>query len=121
LNHQQYFGQKGETIAVHYLENMGYTVVLQNYRAETGEIDIIARDGDTLVFVEVKARNSVRFGSAKAAVDRRKQEKLTRTAWHYLKATNQGQVRARFDVVAITMTSGHPHVELVRNAFSPAF
>ena len=68
LNKPQLFGQKAEGMAVRFLKKCGYKIVARNHRTRSGEIDIIARDGDTLVFVEVKARTTNRFGSAKAAV-----------------------------------------------------
>jgi putative endonuclease len=82
-----------------------------------GEIDIIAREGDYLVFVEVKARRSIRFGHPKTAVTRHKRGQISRAALWYLKETDQMQVRARFDVVAITEREGRLVFEIIRNAF----
>ncbi|WP_231714370.1 YraN family protein [Desulfonema ishimotonii] len=117
MNRQQHFGREGESLAARYLEQNGYQILVMNYRAPTGEIDIIAREGNTLAFVEVKARRSGRFGSPKHAVDRRKQRKISMTALHYLKETGQHNVRARFDVISILSATALPRIELIRNAF----
>jgi putative endonuclease len=122
LNPRQRFGQKAEDLAVRHLKRQGYRIVARNYRTKAGEIDIIAREGRTLVFIEVKGRQSLRYGSAKAAVTARKQHQVAKVALWYLKATDQMGVKARFDVVAVTRTGGAAAVEIVRNAFqlSPA-
>jgi putative endonuclease len=86
-----------------------------------GEIDIIARDRDTLVFVEVKARTSGRYGNPKSAVTPRKQRKISMVALHYLKSTAQSRVKARFDVVAIHSGGTAPQIELIKNAFELAY
>ena len=76
VNKRQKFGKAGESIAARQLIKEGYRILEQNYRTAAGEIDIIARDGDTLVFIEVKARTSNRYGSAKHAVTFKKQKKI---------------------------------------------
>ena len=94
-------------------------VLASRSRTRFGELDIVCRDGATVVFVEVKARRSSRFGGAKAAVGARKQRQIARVALWYLKATDQMGARARFDVVAIDgpglETDG---IEIIANAFS---
>lgn len=80
-----------------------------------GEIDIIARQGKSIVFVEVKARKTDRFGSPKESITRDKQIKLTRTALYYLKETGQSDTSARFDLVVITGDNNTP--KLIKNAF----
>jgi putative endonuclease len=117
LNSRQQFGKKAEDLAVRHLKRQGYKILARNYRTRAGEIDIIARDGHTLVFIEVKGRQSVRFGSAKAAVTRPKQRQVAKVALWYLKETDQMGVKARFDVVAVTRQAGEIAVEIVRNAF----
>jgi len=116
---RQTFGHRAEDLAARFLRRRGYRILERNYRNPLGEIDIIARDGKTLVFVEVKARRSSRFGGAKAAVGARKQRQIARVALWYLKATDQLGARARFDVVAIDgpglETDG---IEIIANAFS---
>jgi putative endonuclease len=117
LTRFQRFGQTAENQAARHLKRQGYRIVIRNYRTPVGEIDIIAQQGNSLVFVEVKARRSDRFGNPKMAVTRRKQGQISRAALWYLKETGQMQVPARFDVVAITEREGRPVFEIVRNAF----
>ncbi len=121
LNKRQRFGQESESIAARYLKKKGYKILEQNYRNKLGEIDIIARDKGTLVFVEVKARKSSRFGSPKWAVTSKKQRKISMVALYYLKATNQSRIKARFDVVAISSSKTNPRIEIIKNAFELAF
>jgi putative endonuclease len=113
----QEFGRTSEIYAAEHLTRQGYRILERNYRTRMGEIDIIARHGDTLVFVEVKARKSHEFGPSKYAVTSRKQQRLARTAQYYLKSTRQLNRKARFDVVAIDFEDGPPHIELIQNAF----
>lgn len=122
-NPQQQFGKESEIIAARYLKKLGYRILEKNYRTGLGEIDIIARDKKTLVFVEVKARRSYRFGNPKAAVTPQKQRKISMVALSYLKATGQERARARFDVVAVTAHAGEeePVVEIIKNAFELAY
>ena len=118
---RQKFGQQGESLAIWYLKQNGYKILEQNYRTKLGEIDIIAKDKKTLVFVEVKIRKSVRYGSPKWAVTPNKQRKISMVALSYLKATKQSGTRARFDVVAITSNQDEPQIEIVKNAFELAY
>ncbi len=117
LNKSQQFGQKAETMAARFLKRRGYKIIERNYRTRSGEIDIIARDGDTLVFVEVKARTSSRYGSAKAAVTSHKQRQISKVALGYLQRTDQSHVKARFDVVTVTGREGGHDIDLIPNAF----
>jgi putative endonuclease len=121
LNRKQKTGKKGESIAARLLRKKGYQILEQNYRTRLGEIDIIARDRNTLVFVEVKARSSNRFGHPKSAITPQKQRKISMVALHYLKITNQMRSKARFDVIAISSTHTSQKVELIRNAFDLAY
>ncbi len=122
LNLSQRFGQKAEDLAARHLKRRGYKILTRNYRTRAGEIDIIAREGKSLVFIEVKGRQSTRYGSAKAAVTPRKQRQVAKVALWYLKETDQLGVKARFDVVAVTRKGQDVAIEIVRNAFqlSPA-
>ncbi len=117
----QRFGQSGESLAARCLKKAGYKIIERNHRNRLGEIDIIARDGTTLVFVEVKARRSERFGGPKHAVTREKQMHLSRAALLYLKETDQFGQPARFDVVALKTSGGGAEVEIVKNAFELAY
>jgi len=117
LNRRQQFGEAAEALAARLLKKRGYKIIETNYRTPLGEIDIIARDGDTLVFVEVKARQTGQFGTPKWAVTPRKQRKISMVALYYLKTTGQSQSKARFDVVSIRSAPQRPEVEIIRNAF----
>lgn len=121
LNQRQIFGEKGESIAVRYLKKKGYKILEKNYRTKLGEIDIIAKDKDTIVFVEVKSRRSWQFGSPKGAVTPAKQRKISKVALYYLKTNDRSNARARFDVVTITATRDKSKIEIVKNAFELAY
>ena len=121
LNRQQQFGKKSESIAIKYLKKKGYKILEQNYSNKLGEIDIIAQDKKTLVFVEVKARRSANFGHPKWAITSKKKRKISMVALHYLKSTRQSGIKARFDVVAMTSTNDKPEIELIKNAFELAY
>ena len=115
-------GQSGEKMAVKYLRKKGYRILEQNYRNRLGEIDIIARQRKTIVFVEVKTRRDTRFGDPKWSVTPKKQQRISMVALQYLKERDMNGLPARFDVVSIV----HPHggkgtIELVRNAFELAY
>ncbi|MBU1163049.1 MAG: YraN family protein [Proteobacteria bacterium] len=121
LNRQQNFGKKNESIAANHLKKNGYKILEQNYRTKLGEIDIIAKDKNTIVFVEVKARSSNRFGNPKWAVTPMKQRKISMVALLYIKSTKQSNVKARFDVVAISSAKDKPSIEIIKNAFELAY
>lgn len=114
-------GKQGEDIAAAYLEKAGYSIAEKNYRCIFGEVDIIARDGDTLVFVEVKSRKSSTFGEPQEAVGLEKQKKLSRISLHYLQQKRLEFCKARFDVMAIRMLPDGARIDLIRNAFDLIF
>ncbi len=118
---RRHTGDRGESLAVKALKKSGYKIIEQNYRSKLGEIDIIAKEEGVLVFVEVKARRTDRFGGPKLAVTPRKQRKISMVALEYLKRTEQIGHKARFDVVAIRLLSGQPDVEIIKNAFELAY
>lgn len=120
-NKRQQFGKKSETLAAWYLKKNGYKIIEQNFRTELGEIDIIAKEKKTIVFVEVKSRQSIRYGDPKWAVTLKKQRKISMVALQYLKSIRQLDARARFDVVAITSNRDEPQIEIVKNAFELAY
>ena len=95
------FGGEGERVAEDYLTDKGYRVIERSYRCKIGQIDLVMRDGDTIVFVEVKNRSSSVFGRPEEAVDGRKQRKLMRLAEAFLLYRRITDVPVRFDVVAI--------------------
>jgi putative endonuclease len=113
---RQSLGRRGEDLACRFLEEKGYHIIARNYRTRTGEVDIIARDGAALVFVEVKTRGSKRFGHPFEAVTFRKRQQLTRVALEYISRNAHYDQEARFDVVGI-ITEGGDKIELIRNAF----
>ena len=121
LNRYQQFGKRSEQLAAEFLMRMGYRILETNYRSTVGEIDIIAMEKGIIVFIEVKARSSSRFGSAKAAVTRAKQRKISMAALDYLKRNGQVHASARFDVVAIDTAGGKTDIEVVKNAFTLAY
>lgn len=110
-------GKKGEELALAQLKEMKYKILEKNYKCPLGEMDIIAREKDTLVFVEVKTRTTKDFGGPAAAVDARKQRQLSKVALHYLNQKKLNNVPARFDVVAVELFTFPPHIEVIRNAF----
>lgn len=112
-------GQRGEAAAARYLKRRGYKIVARSDRLEPGELDLVAVDGRTIVFVEVKTRQSGETGHPSEAVDAAKQRRLTRLAVTYLKCHRLLDYPARFDVVAITWPDGQgrPTIEHFPNAF----
>ena len=120
-NKRQQFGKRSENLAVWYLKKIGYKIIEQNYRTPLGEIDIIAKEKKTIVFVEVKSRQSIRYGNPKWAVTPKKQRKISMVALQYLKSIRQTDAKARFDVVAITSNRDEPQIEIVKNAFELAY
>ncbi len=125
----QQFGEKSESVAVNCLKKQGYRIIELNYRNKLGEIDIIAKQGETLVFIEVKARKSSRFGRPELAVTPKKQRKISMVALYYLKSTKQSNAKARFDVVAINSANSansakakeRPSIKIIKNAFELAY
>ncbi|MBN1381932.1 MAG: YraN family protein [Deltaproteobacteria bacterium] len=113
-------GKQGEDIAAAYLKKAGYRIIERNYRCIFGEMDIVARDGNTTVFVEVKSRRSDRFGEPQASVGPAKQKKLSMISMHYLKNKDLLDRNARFDVVAVKLTPDGHEVKLIPNAFELA-
>jgi putative endonuclease len=111
-------GERGERAAARHLKRHGLRVLVRGYRTEQGEIDLIAREGDTLVFVEVKAR---RHGVPAEAVTPEKQRRLTNVALQFMRRYEVLEVRSRFDVVAIVWPDDEtpPQIEHFRNAFEP--
>jgi putative endonuclease len=110
-------GQEGENIAFSYLRQRGYHVMDRNYRCPCGEIDLIAKDGETLVFVEVKTRHSTIFGQPEEAVDFKKRKKMSAVALWYIEEKKINNYYARFDVVSILLSKDPPEIQLFRDAF----
>lgn len=110
-------GNYGEQLAVEYLLSKGYSIAERNYSCKLGEIDIIARQGEYIVFVEVKYRADSRYGFPLEAVTPTKQRKLKNTAKLYLVHTNQYGTAVRFDIVDICDNKGEPTITHIENAF----
>ena len=116
---RQSLGKAGEDLACAELARLGYAVLARRYRTRFGEIDIVARDGDAVVFIEVKARATDQFGGAAAAVTAWKQRRIGEMAVHFLARHQELQNRpCRFDVIAVDFTGASARVELYRGAFS---
>ena len=118
LDSRRALGQLGEDIAVHHLQRLGYIILQRNYRCSQGEVDIIARDQDRLVFVEVRARRGSAFGTPKESVTARKQARLETVARNYLQEHGYSDIDWGIDVVAVQFTPRGTlqHIELIRNA-----
>ncbi|MBU0951254.1 MAG: YraN family protein [Elusimicrobia bacterium] len=112
-NYKQIIGRQGEDEAALYLKENGYRIIERNFKTRFGEIDIIAFDKYDVVFIEVKKRADASYGLAQSAVDFRKQRKLAKMAFYYIKLKRFNDKNFRFDVLAITDNN----VELIRNAF----
>jgi putative endonuclease len=110
-------GRKGEEIAFRFLKKKGYRIIEKNYVCKMGEMDIIAKEKDTLAFIEVKTRTSTTFGPPQLAVNRKKQMQLSKVALYFLKEKRIEDVKARFDVVAILLGPKGEEIELIRDAF----
>jgi putative endonuclease len=110
-------GKTGEDLACRELERRGYAIIARRHRGRRGELDIIARDGPTLVFVEVKARDGRSFGEPAEAVTARKRRRIVELAVDYVMRHHLAHTPCRFDVVSIHVETGEPAVEVFQNAF----
>lgn len=111
-------GRRGEELAAKYLQKSGYKILELNYRGRLGEIDLVAEDGDCLIFVEVKTRSSLAFGHPFESINSRKQRQMIRVAREYLAEHGAEERVCRFDAVSV-LHSGEqaPQLELIKNAF----
>lgn len=116
---RQQLGRAGEEVALQYLHRQGYRILERNFRCRFGEIDLIACDGRTLAFIEVKTRRSQTFGAPALAITKEKQRRLIKTSQFYLSQKGRAQAICRFDVVTIQLETGEPRVEVIKNAFQP--
>lgn len=120
MENKQQLGPWGEEIAARCLQMKGFEIVERNFRCRYGEIDIVAKNAEFLVFAEVKLRKSARFGAAREFVDRRKQERLRATAAMWLEE-HEALLQPRFDVIEIYAPDGmrtrHPEVRQIEDAF----
>ena len=114
---RQALGKTGEDLACDELVRRGYAIVARRYRRRGGELDIIARDGPTLVFIEVKARDTRMFGDGVDAVTAVKRRRIVHLALEYVMQHHLTNSPCRFDVVSIHFETGRPVVEVYQNAF----
>jgi putative endonuclease len=114
-------GRIGEDAAATFLERRGYRIVARNWRCRSGELDIVAEQGDALVFVEVRTRRPTgTFGTAKESVDYRKQRQVREVAQVYLGQTKRYEAKLRFDVIAVELSAeaeADPAIEHIEHAF----
>lgn len=114
-------GKLGETLALKKIKRLGYKKIIRNYRCPLGEVDLIARDKDTLVFIEIKTRKGRSTDYAKEAVNERKKRQISKVALAYMKSNDCPDAKARFDVVAVCIGRGKPEIEVIKNAFELAY
>jgi putative endonuclease len=114
-------GQRGENVAAKFLRNSGYKILIRNFRCSTGEIDIVARDGKTIVFVEVKTRQNDE-PTPEEQVNDPKRHQITKAAKYYMSRYGVPPPPARFDVVAIVWPTGRePQIRHTPDAFESTF
>ncbi len=119
LNNKRDFGNKFESFAREKIEQAGCRIIATNYACKLGEIDIIAKDKEHIIFVEVRYRKTAAYGGAIASVDYKKQQKIIKSASLYLqqnKLTNKAM--CRFDVFAVTGQTNNLHFEWIKDAFN---
>jgi putative endonuclease len=110
-------GEYGESLAQAYLKEQGFRILATNYRFHHGELDIVAEEGEILVFCEVKTRSNAEFGPPECAISEQKQRQLRRLALAYLTVQHINDRPCRFDVVAIRIDRGTPEINHIRDAF----
>jgi putative endonuclease len=110
-------GKQGEDHAVRYLQDNGYEIVARNYRHQHAEIDLVAKKGKLLIFVEVKTRTNVAYGNPEEFVSYTKAKLVMRAAEHYVFA-HDWLFDLRFDIVAITLKNNEVHIKHIEDAFS---
>jgi putative endonuclease len=113
-------GERGEKWAARHLRRHGYKILVRRFRSRAGEIDIVCRDGEWLVFVEVKTRVSEELGAPSEAVDVKKQRHMCKVALDYLRLLGYPEIKFRFDIVEVVLPKGvrrPENVRLIRNAF----
>ena len=116
-DYRKHLGAQGEDAAAKHLIKQGCTILERNYRIRSGEVDIIAKEADTLVFVEVKTRRSGRFGTPAEAVNEKKRRRICAAALQYVSENAAGDMPARFDVVEVYAGNGGFRVRHITDAF----
>jgi len=120
INKRQ-LGKKGEEIALRQIRRLGLKCIEKNFRCPLGEIDIIARDKDCIVFLEVRTRRGVGTGIIKESIDKRKRRKLSSLALYYMKKENFRDLSARFDVMVISIGDKGFDMEYIKDAFNISY
>jgi len=115
--YKQEFGKKAEALAEEYLKRKGFQILKRHYRYGHKEIDLIGKDGNTVVFVEVKAGRSRSFGAPQLRVDLKKQKNLIEAAFDFIQKKNITNCDFRFDVLAINYQRGNEIIDHIKNAF----
>ena len=110
-------GMQGQTAAKQFLADKGFVIIRENYRLRSSEIDIIARDGEYIVFIEVKFRKGLSHGFPRESVGSAKQRKIIKAAMHYIQSTEKTEQDYRFDVVEILEKDGKLYANHIENAF----
>ncbi len=112
-------GMQGEKLAAKFLKRRGYKITQRNYKCKLGEIDIVAQQDKTVVFVEVKTRRTKEFGPPQYAITAAKKKQISKAALSYIREKNFTEQSCRFDVIAITFSpeSRKPKIEHIENAF----
>ncbi|MCP3898927.1 MAG: YraN family protein [Desulfobacteraceae bacterium] len=113
----QITGRLGEAVAESYIKDNGFLVLDKNYRVKNAEIDIIAKDNDTIAFIEVKTRKNIRKGSPAESVNYPKQKKIISAALYFIRENNIQNTRLRFDVIEVFDNNGSYEINLIKNAF----
>jgi putative endonuclease len=112
-------GLLAENIACQYLLNQGLKLLEQNFRTKMGEIDLIFQQAETIVFVEVRFRKSIHYGTSQESVDYRKQQKIIKTALFFMQKKHWLEKKPfRFDMLAIHHSPSAPQIEWIKNAFT---
>lgn len=114
---KQLLGKQSEDLAARYLQKVGYKIITKNYSCRQGEIDLIAREKDVLVFVEVRSKQNQRYGLPIETIDKNKQMKIKKAAANYLHQQGKNDCYCRFDAVAVLWEDNIPQISLYRDAF----
>lgn len=119
MKYNKLLGAFGEDMACNYLESVGYRIIERNFSCKAGEVDIIAMDGDTLAFVEVKCRTGIGFGNPSEAVSYYKQNRIIKTALFFMTKHKIFDYMSRFDVIEVLTegTKEDTSINLIKNAF----
>jgi putative endonuclease len=112
-----YLGKEGEDLALAFLAKRGYRCIARNFRTRSGEVDIIAADGPTVCFIEVKTRRGAACGSGADSVMPYKQRRIAQAALRFLQSRHLLDAPCRFDVVSIDRAGTEPRIDLIQNAF----